>query len=1011
MAPASGSVFSATLQEITNTKLEELSKRRSEFETEKVKILSQLQNESVPLERLRILCDGVKKCYSMTTTKDGQIVPGNSSNSDLHFELNHLANFVKQAEYDPSVSATLVKTWEDSLMNHLNTQSSKFQYASLYAQLVTEWLSSENATDSSQEDVSMTEGFENVSDSMRKESREQWEKLVFEPANVNETELKAYLSHLFDLRVSSQTEKTPITKALNQLRASVTNFENSMASPNQFNAVSLKWTIDGLLASDLLTEEKREVLRDFQRNTVILAEVADVLNMRMSAFSTWSWGDSVSLEQRRKITGVYNVLMHEDVLQAIFLHYVGVKWSVFLKRAFTQFRKTQDAWKFAEAPISQLDRKRREYYLGSYDSYTSLRSARNRVYTRHYFMEGLMDFESQQSLSNEGEEEAEYATEQDFQVQQYQAPQQLHRVSANVSAGYHAMVQAPVQGRMKQTARKRMAAPQAPAPAGMMMGRMQTYENEEDESDFHDDEPPKERNSMEDKQRLIRLLSTEIAINTKLHGEITAIHAAFESWNSLLPHETILIIMKLFGVSQTWMDFFTKFLKAPLKFLDDAAEKPPRTRCRGTPASHALSEVFGESILFCLDFAVNRATGGRYLHRMHDDFFFWSPDHEVVKTAWKAVEAFTNATRTYIQFPKSGTVRISHDPNLELEIDENLPRGDIRWGFLRLSTSTGKFEIDQAIVDKHIIDLRRQLVDKRRSVISLIQTWNTFAATFFTSNFGKAAHCFGRAHVDQMLATHRRIQAEVFAESASMASLLAGDVKPEEPITNVVDYIKHLLRSRFDVSERIPDAYLFFPVELGGLDLRSPFVSILPVREAVLSDPNKELDKFLEAERDEYGRKKTDFETGIVHRVMHDNFKPEDPDKFMSLEEFTRYREDLGSGLVNNLAVVFGRLLDVPNESSSPGGIHRPSPRLESALKALALNSSSTALSHGALNQNMLRGIHNEWGGMQPYWRWVAQLYGPEAIDRFGGLRIVEPGLLPMGMVGIFREKRVTWGS
>lgn len=47
---------------------------------------------------------------------------------------------------------------------------------------------------------------------------------------------------------------------------------------------------------------------------------------------------------------------------------------------------------------------------------------------------------------------------------------------------------------------------------------------------------------------------------------------------------------------------------------------------------------------------------------------------------------------------------------------------------------------------------------------------------------------------------------------------------------------------------------------------------------------------------------------------------------------------------------------------------------------------------------------------MDPYWRWVAQLYGPEAIKRFGGLDIVEPGLLPTGMVSIFRDRRLTWG-
>jgi hypothetical protein len=39
----------------------------------------------------------------------------------------------------------------------------------------------------------------------------------------------------------------------------------------------------------------------------------------------------------------------------------------------------------------------------------------------------------------------------------------------------------------------------------------------------------------------------------------------------------------------------------------------------------------------------------------------------------------------------------------------------------------------------------------------------------------------------------------------------------------------------------------------------------------------------------------------------------------------------------------------------------------------------------------------------------VAALYGPEVMERFGGLIIVDPGLLPIGMVSLFRDKRVKW--
>ncbi|KAI0206519.1 hypothetical protein F4808DRAFT_407734 [Astrocystis sublimbata] len=975
-----GSVFSETLQEITNTKLQELSKRRSAFETTRSTLLSRLKDETEPLKRLELLSQGVRESYGIKTTKTGQDLSGPSKNPDLLLELKNLQRFMAQSKYDPSITPKMMQSWEESLLRHLDKQSSKLEYASLYAQLVTEWLSTEKATAAAGEDVEMNEGFEDVGDTMKKEARQGWEKVVFEPAGVDDKALKAYLLQLFGLK---EGPKPAHAKAFLELRAELSRFENRLAAPGQFDSVTLTWVIEGLLASDLLADERREVLRDFLSSPTILAEVADVLNMRLASLSTWSWGESVAVEQQRKITGIYNVTMQEDVLQAIFLHYIGVKWSVFLNYAFKTFRSYDGAWKSSRTKIPHLDHKRREYYLGT-DSVRikpSVQITRGQILRKHYFMAGLMGHEREKQSSQEGEEEANYSAQPQVPIQQA-APHMI------------------AQQRVSKKKKKSVGAPGGSRSA-RFMGAVSAYgasspsyiDYSPTSPDFDDDDDDdvEDRRPMEDKQRLIRLLSAEIALNKSLHGDITAFHSAFESWNSLLPHETILNVMALLGVSEMWIAFFNKFLSAPLKFFEDGPEAKPRIRRRGTPASHALSKIFGESILFCLDFAVNQATGGHDLHRMSEDFWFWSRDHEVAKTAWKAVSDFSNATRTYIDFGKSGTVRIARDPALA-DIDESLPVGDIRWGFLRLSTHTGKFEIDQKMVDKHIVDLRRQLADKRKSVIAFIQAWNTFAATFFTSNFGQPANCFGRAHVDEILATHQRIQREVFS---SPSPLLAGEAAPSEPITGVVAYLKHLLRARFGVSE-IPDAYLFFPIELGGLDLRSPFIATLPIREAVVADPGKLLETFAEAERDAYARKKLAFERGNpTAHFKAVNWEPENArerETFMGFDEYARYREDLRYDFANNLASVFDKLLEVPEGGA--GGIGQASTELSAAL---------AGLENGASN------IRQGWGAMEPYWRWVAQLYGPEAIRRFGGLNIVEPGLLPMGMVSIFRDKRVKW--
>lgn len=74
-----------------------------------------------------------------------------------------------------------------------------------------------------------------------------------------------------------------------------------------------------------------------------------------------------------------------------------------------------------------------------------------------------------------------------------------------------------------------------------------------------------------------------------------------------------------------------------------------------------------------------------------------------------------------IDYKKTGSVRITRGE--DLQIDDRLPRGEIRWGFLYLDPSNGRFEIDQKMVDGHVEELRRQLQGKSKSIIDYIQVW------------------------------------------------------------------------------------------------------------------------------------------------------------------------------------------------------------------------------------------------------------------------------------------------
>lgn len=657
---SSGSVFSETLQTITTTKLEELAAQRSAFEKQHAGLLAGAEKELDPLTRLLMLVDGTKSCLGVATVPSksgrGNVLVGSTRNPRLETDLKNLDRFLEQARYDPSVSPKVLEDWEKSLLQYLAVQSAKYQYADLYGKLVTEWLSSEKTTPADG-DVEMAESFEELPGAKKLEARAEWEKVVFEPARVDINALKGYLEELFIAK------KKSVAKAMRDLREKVQQFENGLSGPTQFNVQTLKWVIQGLQSSDLLSNEKREVLKDFLSNDIILAEIADVLNMRMAALGRWTWGDHVPLEQRRKLNGSYSIHMHEDLLQAIFLHYIGVKWSVFFKSAFLSLRK--EAWKTNHTAVPKMDRLRRQYYLGpnGTEEHPNLEEKRAKTHRNLYFAHQLLDHDMQQVDIQEGEEEAEFEEFADRPRKRGRAKQTARRATQQMPMAMNQMTMPQMQmqsygAQAMQTGQSSVAYRQAPKRARRMGPTLfeESYDDDDDDDDA-DDEYQQVKRPMEAKQNLLHLLSTEIVINRHLYGELTCFRSFFESWNPLLPHDTVLTTLEFFGVSEKWLAFFGTFLRAPLKFTDDQSSAP-RLRRRGTPGSHTLSDVFGEIVLACLDFSVNQATDGGMLHRLYDDIWFWSKDYEKCAQAWASVLQFTQAMG--VQVSSSDTPNFCH---------------------------------------------------------------------------------------------------------------------------------------------------------------------------------------------------------------------------------------------------------------------------------------------------------------------------------------------------------------
>ncbi|KAF5672312.1 ubiquitin ligase [Fusarium heterosporum] len=365
--------LSQTLGGITNTKIGELEKQRTIYEARKDKVLDQANQEDDSIARINLLLEGVRNLNAEAYQSPA---------------VKNIKHWLSQSKYDVSVPAESMQAHEDLIRSHLEVPSRKLALGHLYARLITEWMTSVSSEPAQEE-----ESFE-VLDQQKERLQQlcdKFEQVVFEPLQTDEVEIDLYLNELFQ---GDRGEES--AKSLKSLREAITNSCGQIfGAKAPFDSATLKWCINGLLAEDLLSDEKQAILRDFLEKPVVLGEIADVLNMRFSNIHSWEWDageHGIPVLPRQQLNGKYRIWMDEDVLQAILIHYIGIKCCVALKSALHEFiSSSHTIWKWHAGPEPTHDEKlRRTYYMTSgADTKTNLSNERKGQYTSTFFMSQL----------------------------------------------------------------------------------------------------------------------------------------------------------------------------------------------------------------------------------------------------------------------------------------------------------------------------------------------------------------------------------------------------------------------------------------------------------------------------------------------------------------------------------------------------------------------------------------------------------------------------------------------
>jgi len=319
---------------------------------------------------------------------------------------------------------------------------------------------------------------------------------------------------------------------------------------------------------------------------------------------------------------------------------------------------------------------------------------------------------------------------------------------------------------------------------------------------------------------------------------------------------------------------------------------------------------------------------------------------------------------------KTGSIHIGKSGSLS----QSLPKGEIRWGFLKMdSEKNGQFVIDHAMVDEHIGELKRQL-DATTSLFAWVQAYNKYMA-FFSRNFGTPVNVYGREHVDNIIESYARIQKGLFSESGGSALAM----------------LNQMVSEKFGAKD-IPSGWFFWPMASGGLQVKDPMVAPLTLRKDLPETATKTLDEAKKVEDENYDKCKRLWDEGDrAHyrgRTVTSLVSSDSP--FFSFEEYSKYRESRSS----SWGLAFQQMLATPK----PHHLEE-TPDIKAALQVLGSGISA----FGSANR------HTPWGSLDAYWKWIINLHHVEMESKFGGLAIVEPSSIPVGMLGVFNSSRTRW--
>ncbi|KAJ3288372.1 hypothetical protein HDU79_004911 [Rhizoclosmatium sp. JEL0117] len=940
---ASGSPYKDMLHTVTTMKLDEIKVQQARMLAHYKTVKDSAASTNKLTEKLRILFDGM--------------VDFTIAGTNVHEHMVNIEALIKQAETDPTISKSLLQYWIKHLTTEITRCEKRWEFAHLFGGLLTEYLNYENAVTSDTgswmnvdtDDGKSVEVSEYAPES--KDSAKAEYERSFKAEVVDIDALKQFVNTEL-LNFDTTPKENGALSRWNQACAQLKTFaEHSINHKVTQEEVVL--AVTSLLKNDLLSLEKREILRDLQSNETILNEFAAILTLMLDKVNNgeWTWPSSgVFGDVRPAVGGRHRVFLDYDICTMIFLEYIGLQWCIQFRTEMTNLLKYTPS-QFASEKIDTVWNKAGTYSGKKQEAIQDQRFVR---FLDDYFLNMLPasagDVTDTPGMYDDlrGENEDKISS----------LPMQKLMLLIATEAKWH---QAVYKDKPFTVVKTDLASFGLSLNHDVVLAVLEVFQL-----------PP----------TWLKFFRTYLEAPITISGQTRTCKQGTHIAHliSRLMGEAVLTLMDLYVNRQTGTEKLGGVLLH--RIHDDIWfwTREEETAIRAWESMNKFARLFGVS------FNLGKSGSVSIYH----------------PTTLLGIKSLTMTEHKIT----AGTVKV-------IPGSTPLPQLSCEWGFLILG-SDGHFHVSTRKL-LFYAEIMRQMLRACKSVIIWVNVFNKFTS-FFLRNFGRMSPVFGLKHIDEIMAALKTVYSVAFKDAVfAMAEdesefpnpisvvevmikerfpslsnekipdawfhwpITAGGLGLENPFIN-------LMASRKSVEDKTAKMY--------GRDLR--LNSTIPVAETyfyLLENSDKV--KY-ESEKSDW-----DAEQRTCVRETKDSAKPHVFVEFKSFAEWAAHHRETRRG-----TVWAQRFYDLVDNSDLKPAEPESTPELDDLINKFIARGKK--LTDPGTRSNDVYDDDELSRGLKPYWRWVLCYYGPALMEAFGSLEFMNTELIPMGMIGNLK-RRSTW--